>query len=108
MLPTAAFRVPMEAKVFEFGADLAERWGGELQPHPLPHNFGLAPQLGHLLFEASEQGQRVCHTCGFLIHRYSLSGRPPVSAGCFWFGYSRWKRGRPFRSEEFEPQKRRE
>ena len=33
------------------------------------------------------------------IHVYSLFCRPPVVAGYFWFGYSRWKRGRLSYSE---------
>src|SRR6266478_5565171 len=39
----------------------------------------------------------VCLPCLNYLHPWLLSFcRPPGCTGCFWFGYSRWKRGRHF------------
>src|ERR1039458_3606875 len=43
------------------------------------------------------RGAPACSTCLHHLRSRLLSfRRPPVLAGCFWFGYSHWKRGRRF------------
>ena len=100
VLPAFALAIPMEAKFLQFAPDFLEWRDIEFQPNPFADDLGLTPKLRHFRFQFIQQCKRVGHACGIGRHGYSLSCRPPVDAGCFWLGYSRWKRGRHFCQRE--------